>query len=121
MALPMIPGWNRSMKKAVWLSYDLGVKGDYDSLYAYLDNAGAVECGDNLAFFQVDFSGTDAELEAKITQELTSSLTLGKNDRIYLIYRRSDGKIGGKFLFGSRKATPWQGFGQHETSEDDGL
>lgn len=109
------------MQKAVWLSYDLGVKGDYDALYAYLDNAAAVECGDNVAFFQLEFDGTDAELEAKLKHELQSSLTLAKNDRIYLIYRRADGKISGKFLFGSRKATPWQGFGQQDVAEDDGL
>lgn len=106
------------MNKAIWLSFDLGVAGDYDSLYAYLDNVDAVECGDNLAFFNIAFSGTDAELEMKIEHDLTSGMTLAKNDRIYVVFRRTDGKVTGKFLVGSRKASPWQGFGRHEASED---
>lgn len=38
------------MKKAIWISYDLGVKGDYEGLYAWLDDHKAIECGDSVAF-----------------------------------------------------------------------
>lgn len=42
------------MKKTIWLSYDFGVKGDYESLYAWLDNHGAKECGNNSAALEYD-------------------------------------------------------------------
>ena len=109
------------MKKTIWLSYDLGVRGDYDALYAYLDNQGAVECGDGVAFFSVEFSGEDRDLEDKIKGEIDAAVRLSKTDRIYLIYRKADHRVGGKFIFGKRKASPWQGFGERVESEDDGL
>jgi len=109
------------VKKAIWLSYDLGVKGDYDSLYAYLDNQKAVECGDSLAFFNVEFDGTDEELEKKLKKDIKECVRLSKTDRIYITYRRADKRVGGKFIFGSRKASPWQGYGQAESTEDDGI
>ena len=37
------------MKKFIWLSYDLGIGGDYESLYSWLDNHEAKECGDSVA------------------------------------------------------------------------
>lgn len=42
------------MKKdqTIWLSYDLGLKGDYPGLYAFLDAQEARECGEGLAFFK---------------------------------------------------------------------
>ncbi|KJV27441.1 hypothetical protein [Luteibacter yeojuensis] len=109
------------MKKAIWLSYDFGVKGDYDALYAYLDNAGAVECGDGLAYFEVEFSGTDAELESRLEHELMGGLNLAKNDRIYVVFQREGGRVTGKFLVGSRKASRWQGFGHQDDNKEDGL
>lgn len=109
------------MKKAVWLSYDLGVKGDYDSLYAYLDNQKAVECGDSVAFFNVEFTGTDSDLEKRVRKEIKESVRLSKTDRIYIVYRREDKRVGGKFLFGNRKSSPWQGYGHQEPIEDDGF
>ena len=30
----------------VWISYDLGIRGDYEGLYAWLDSHRAKECGD---------------------------------------------------------------------------
>lgn len=109
------------MKKAVWLSYDLGVKGDYDSLYAYLDNQKAVECGDSVAFFYIEFTGADSDLEKKIRREIKESVRLSKTDRIYIVYRREDKRVAGKFIFGNRKSSPWQGYGHQEPIEDDGF
>lgn len=109
------------MRKAIWLSYDLGVKGDYDALYAYLDNQGAVECGDNVAFFNTEFIGNDQDLERMIREEIRATVRLSKTDRIYIIYRREDKRVSGKFIAGKRKASPWQGFGQQNDAEDDGL
>ena len=39
------------IRKAIWLSFDLGVAGDYPGLYKWLDEHDAVECGDSVAFF----------------------------------------------------------------------
>lgn len=33
------------MEVRVWLGYDLGVKGDYPGMYAFLDDHDAIECG----------------------------------------------------------------------------
>ena len=45
------------MKQAIWLSYDLGVRGDYEGLYAWLDKHQAKECGDNIAYFVYGYTG----------------------------------------------------------------
>jgi hypothetical protein len=37
-----------------WLSYDLGIEGDYAPLYRWLDNVSAKDCGDSLATFLSD-------------------------------------------------------------------
>jgi len=108
------------MEKSVWLSYDLGVKGDYDALYAYLDDRKAIECGDSFAFFRVEFSGSDQEFEQKIKSDIQSTVRLSKTDRIYIIYRKNDKGVVGKFITGRRKASPWQGYGQQKEAEDDG-
>jgi hypothetical protein len=33
-------------RAAVWISFDLGVRGDYEGMYAWLDTHNAKECGD---------------------------------------------------------------------------
>jgi hypothetical protein len=43
------------MNKALWLSYDLGVKGDYEGLYAWLDDHNAEECGNSVAFLHYEY------------------------------------------------------------------
>jgi hypothetical protein len=106
------------VKKSIWLSYDLGVKGDYEALYAYLDNQEAVECGNGIAYFSVDFSGNDQDLAQKIKSDIQSSVNLSKTDRIYIVYPRKDQKVGGKFIVGKRKASPWKGYGPQEVEED---
>ena len=84
-----------------WLSYDLGLRGDYDTLYEWLDSKGSRECGDSIATFQSD----------RTTDEIRESLAelLGANTkaRIYLISQGS-----GTFLLGKRKAAPWAGYYQ---------
>jgi hypothetical protein len=40
---------DRVTTSTVWISYDLGVRGDYESIYSWLDAHGAKECGDSLA------------------------------------------------------------------------
>lgn len=97
------------MKSAIWISYDLGVRGNYESLYAWLDERDAQECGDSLAFLNFQHTGS---LVASLKREIKRSIQATKSTRIYVIYRDSDTKkIKGTFLFGGRKAPPWTGYG----------
>lgn len=95
-------------KNAFWISYDLGLKGDYSGIYAWLDSVGAKECGDSMAFFSLDnFNG---KLDS-IKNEISKSVALNKTDRIYLKYLDSKSKkMKGVFLFGGRKSAPWEGY-----------
>ena len=47
------------MKHFVWVSFDLGVKGDYEGMYAWLDRQKAKECGDSLACFWFEHASSD--------------------------------------------------------------
>ena len=106
------------MKKAVWLSYDLGVKGDYEGLYAWLDDHEAIECGDSVSFFNFTVKKQENLVE-ELKNDLSKSVQLSKRDRIYVIWKNDDDKIKGKFIFGKRKASPWEGYGTQETGEDE--
>lgn len=106
------------MLKTVWLSYDLGVKGDYSNLYRWLDDAKAVECGDSLAYFRLEVPDTDA-LSDFIKKELEANVTFAKTDRIYIIWKTKEGSNKGRFIVGKRKASPWQGQGSSGPAEDD--
>lgn len=89
-----------------WLSYDLGLRGNYDELYEWLDGLKAKECGDSVATFITD------RTRDQIAQELSG--ILDKSARVYLINTRS----GGRFIMGRRKAAPWYGYAQTEEAED---
>lgn len=103
------------MKKTVWLSYDLGVRGDYESLYSWLDNHGAKECGNSVAI--LDYDCVEDVID-ELRRDLTRSVSFGKHDRVYVIWRQ-DGKIKGRFLVGKRKAAPWSGYGSQEPQVDE--
>ena len=87
--------------KRYWLSYDLGLRGEYEVLYGWLDSKQAKECGDSIATFHSD--RTSEELK----DELTEILIETSKPRIYLI---SSGR--GSFVIGKRKAAPWAGYFQ---------
>jgi hypothetical protein len=106
------------MKNRVWLSYDLGVDGDYDGLYQWLDRHEAVECGDSCASFLYT-SGNRAVSDA-IKSELKKSMKLRPRDRVYLVFHARDGKIFGRFVLGGRKAAPWAGYAATEEATDEG-
>ena len=96
------------MKRALWVSYDLGVQGDYEAMYVWLDEHQAEECGDSLAY--LNYTHTGPLLKA-LTTDLKKSVELTKRARIYVIYREPDTKkMKGKSIFGGRKAPPWSGF-----------
>ncbi len=96
------------MKSAIWISYDLGVRGDYEGLYTWLDEHRAMECGDSLAFLNYEYRRS---LKDSLIKELRKALEITKQTRIYLIYReRETNKNKGRFIFGGRKAAPWSGY-----------
>jgi hypothetical protein len=103
------------MKKMVWISYDLGVKGDYEGLYAWLDNHNAKECGNSIAALEFEYSKV---LPDELQKELSQSISFAKHDRVYIIWR-DDRKVKGRFLFGKRKAAPWSGYGSQEPEIDE--
>ncbi|MFZ0911812.1 MAG: hypothetical protein WBQ76_11030 [Candidatus Korobacteraceae bacterium] len=103
-----------------WISYDLGLRGNYDQLYAWLDKHSARECGDSVATF------LSKKTRAEIVKELAAVFDLSgaqrpsalsalfgetptaQGPRIYIITM----KEGGKFVFGRRKPAPWTGYAQ---------
>jgi len=93
-------------QQLIWLSYDLGVDGDYENLYSWLDDKEAAECGDSVAAFRYEYM---KDIEEEIKKDIQQYVALRKNDRIYIIFR-DDKKMKGKFIFGGRKKAPWSGY-----------
>jgi hypothetical protein len=105
------------MEKPIWISFDLGVRGDYEGLYTWLDSKGAVECGSSFAFFSYDASGDMIE---SLKKEIEENVELNKKARIYIIYRDpKTKKTKGKFIFGTRKAPPWTGYAGVENQAEE--
>jgi hypothetical protein len=103
--------------KRFWMSYDFGIDGDYDGLYAWLDNIDAHECGDGCCSFQLDIG--EKKPEAAVLGALKKNhVKLRPKDRIYLIWRREGGAVTGKFVAGSRKRAPWSGYAVQASDED---
>ena len=107
-----------STNKAIWISYDFGLKGDYNGLYTWLDNNYAKECGIGLAYCLYDVSKlgidrSDKNLLDKLAVDIRKSVKLSRTDRIYIIWKDSNtDKIKGEFISGARKQAPWEGYGQ---------
>ena len=99
------------MKSTIWLSYDLGVNGDYEGLYSWLDTHGAKECGSSVAFLKYAHEG---DLAAALIDDMQAAVSLDRRSRVYLIHNRM-----GRYLFGRRKSAPWEGFGDNGDDEED--
>lgn len=105
------------MEKLIWLSYDLGIRGNYEGLYSWLDDREAKECGDSVA--SLWFSSEKGDFPEVLKTELEEEIELDKHSRIYVVWREN-GKLKGRFLFGKRKRAPWAGYGTlHEEYEDE--
>lgn len=104
------------MKQRVWLSYDLGVKGDYEGIYSWLDSYEADECGDSFATFVFNY---ESDVVSELRTEIEKNIEIRKRDRVYLVFKNEDGKTVGKFLFGNRKAAPWVGYAGHKVADED--
>ncbi len=117
-------------KQRVWLTFDLGVRGDYDSLYQWLDEHQAVECGNGVATFEYDFEMPDRALSMdeivpvfdKLKNELKDRVgNIETKGRVYALtlIHSAQYSPAGVFLFGSRKISPWDGFANKENVEPD--
>ncbi|KLU59340.1 hypothetical protein CEB3_c43260 [Peptococcaceae bacterium CEB3] len=105
------------MIQLVWLSYDLGIDGDYTSLYYWLDSRKAKECGNSVAVFSYQY---EKDLVDEIKKDIRATVKFRKTDRIYAVYGVMVGgnkHYKGTFLFGKRKPAPWEGFAAGESDE----
>ena len=98
----------------VLLSFDLGIQGDYDSLYAWLDKHEAKECGSNLAIFDYPYN---KDLLKEIRLDLRKAIKITTNTRIYIMCKVGDA-LKGNFVIGSRRNAPWTGTADIATVED---
>lgn len=92
------------MQSKVWISCDLGIGGDYEGLYAWLDEHRATECGSSDAYLTFTHTG---DMMQCLHDELKQCVQLDKRSRIYVVRREEDG-FRGSLLFGRRKAAPWR-------------
>jgi hypothetical protein len=104
------------MRIRIWLSFDLGVSGDYERMYMWLDDKGAKECGDSVASLMFTYDG---DLLASLKSEIENAVSLNKRSRVYVVYRDHEGANKGRFVIGRRKNAPWDGYGTHEEPDDD--
>lgn len=103
------------MKQRIWLSFDLGIRGDYEGLYAWLDDHDAKECGECLATFMYEYENN---LSEELAEELKNGIELDRKNRLYVIWK-DDGKMKGRFVVGKRRASPWEGHGGTPDEEDE--
>lgn len=114
------------MTKSIWLTYDLGVGGDYQNLYAWLDDHNAVDCGNNFAYLWIPYQKgmSDDEFMNNILKDIEAYVSLKPGNRIYIVRSYQDDndekKMKGSFIYGKRKASPWEGFGSktNDTAEE---
>jgi len=103
-------------RKGVWITYDLGIRGDYEGMYSFLDKHNATECGDSAAFLTFDFSD---DIVREFNDAINEAVTFDKRCRVYLIFPKAEGGCKGRFIIGRRKPPPWAGYGSNESSEED--
>lgn len=111
------------MASNIWISYDLGASGDYEGMYAWLDDQGAIECGSSVAFIKGYDHGRE-RLTTALRRDIEAAVSLSKRSRIYVIRAIKDDKdrplVRGRFVVGGRKgAPPWDGYGQQGDTDDD--
>ncbi len=101
---------NKKNKRRCWLIFDLGLRGNYENLYAWLDKKQADECGDNVATIITE------KTRKEIKQEL--SKILDENSRAYFIESTEKGGLGG-FIKGGRKKALWAGYGEEQVEVEE--
>jgi len=96
-------------KTRYWISFDLGLMGNYGHLYEWLDSMDAKECGPSVA------TVTTTESRDQLAAEIQRALKGAPRARAYVISM----KQGGRFVVGGRKAAPWEGFAETAASAVD--
>ncbi|MCR5152561.1 MAG: hypothetical protein K6A98_05345 [Prevotella sp.] len=113
----------KKISKAVWLSFDLGIGGDYPGLYKWLDNHDAIECGDSVAFFKYILDvALEADLVSIVKKDIEAHVKLRAGDRLYIIRREvtaNSCSVKGDFITGKRKGSPWEGYGDSDSSSSE--
>ncbi len=104
------------MQAGIWISYDLGVRGDYEGMYVFLDSLDAKECGDSMSYCVFKYN---KDLLSELRTAIKRHVSLTKRTRVYVISPSSNGKYNGKFLFGRRKHPAWAGFAGQGSDEED--
>lgn len=105
-------------KKTYWMSYDLGVGGDYQHLYQWLDDHEAKPCGDSVAFFYFPYDSADPDKE--LLEDIKNTVKLDPGNILYVV-RKKEGEPNfyGSFLYGKRKSAPWVGYGTKPNEAED--
>lgn len=112
----VIMGKASAKEKSFWLCYDFGIRGDYQSLFQFLDEHNAIECGAGMAYFTVPIeNNSDPDIEEAVIlrtkNAIVDRIKTTTGDRLYLIWRQQN-SVKGVFLVGNRKDAPWVGYGQ---------
>lgn len=112
------PETDMTAMTTIWLSYDFGIRADYEGLYSWLDKYKAKECGASLAVFNYEYS---KDIAKTIRSDIKKSVKITERDRIYIIYREREGRFANKgvFIFGGRKGPPWAGYAPSQTNDVD--
>lgn len=113
---------NKDTKFVFWLSFDLGLKGDYSGLYSWLDSKKSTECGDSLALVSTqipeDASKNPQEIVRVMRAEIEQHVKISSTDRMYIMFKSPDGGPPiGTFLFGKRKRSLWEGYSQTSATD----
>lgn len=102
--------------KHIVLNYDLGLRGDYNGLYTFLDNLAAIEIGNCNTAFAMEFTKDEFDIICEeLKTKLSQAINIEKTDRIYVIVTDNECKMRGKFLFGDRRRALWEGYGIKKT------
>jgi len=102
------------MRRGVWIYFDLGINGDYEGIYEWLDNHNAHACGEHLAFVRYEFNN---DLFEELKGDIETQVNLVNKNHIYVVFKDEAGNVVGKFLVGKRMKAPWIGYGSADEEE----
>jgi hypothetical protein len=107
------------VKKTIFITFELGMRGDYESLYKWLDEKKAEERGYGVAIIKeyvIDTSiKKDIDFLRLVKKELTQKVSFGNTDRVYMIWNGFENNlIKAGFIYGKAKQAPWTGFAEKD-------
>ncbi|NQS98657.1 MAG: hypothetical protein HQ591_09395 [candidate division Zixibacteria bacterium] len=95
------------MKQTILISFDLGIQGDYEDMYSWLDKYKAIECGDGVAILTFEYN---EDIAGELLEELERNVDFKNKDRIFMLFKDRNEKLKGRFIIGKRKRAPWSGY-----------